>query len=1407
MITYLFSYFKKIFEFILNLFKKENMPTHPSLNYEVWATSWTLPVEGNLNNYPAFVQLIRPPDNLANIYRSGADLGGLPDSMWLFYSNIVPTIPVGRRVYYNHYWQLDGMPSHLDQTNYYKNTADGVTYTGSISGFGDATPLKFTSIWGLSGASDGKVSFKQFLQKCSLFGLTFDYFWDDTESYASYGLNSTYNAYEGNFNQNGIPTDFPSYLSTPDPRRTNAISNDARFNTNTRLNINGKNFSTEFLDKFKDITNNPAETRTSRQLLSYYTNISTRQDFRAPWSLVAPVPTAINSMYAFNSALYTYNFGTLRKTTIVDAISESQTPNVKIYQTDLFATNKNEAKYVTDLNTHYFIRDPIPGYNSCMHNYGDFSDSLYDVVGYIPNAQTEEQQYRLQIGGTQLGSPAYNAFVKEIAKLRGMLRSNPQAYQGFFSIVSSPSYSGEGRQLWKDTRYWYELMYHICLHGVNHFNGFWKTASEANEGLNALQQVLDNWKLQSQNNKAIPASNLNGDINTLVDRVNLEQAATRGVISGGYIPSINKWVWRLTATPGISNYTLENLNAANQSDLSINITIPENSRGVWIVRNIPGQPKYIQGTTNTNFIVETPQVTLTTKPAVVSKSPLSSSPYNSRILITETELKPNALLIGGVNLPIPVPPQEPNFEQKFNKVFDYLINRYEPYWSNVDLEVGKAQAQSALGVSETRNPFTNVPSSEDDLYRSSAYFSEWSRDGWFDVLSHPKLFANAVKSAYTIFERSANPTNANNRFVDYNLTSINAPDVYYNYGGGSNTFFGLSPKFFWYPDQVDVSNSFREIMSRRLFSNHSVNYANKITRTVLHSPYGKFGGPMNLNSYGAWRTLPWMNESYIGESFRFEAYLLAREETTTRDLLTDPNRIRNENSGVVIDGVGDTDLNTIYRNKVFLPRTVSLITEGGYGRNQMVGYQEDVTVGSPWISYPNGLTFAGWYGPQSSFALNFDVRTKIMDDGSSFPITPPTLNNPITSPAGIPDGSLIGLSYGYSNKLINSLDMLSAAWGDKIEFIAYLGNVPYGPTIENYVPLMFFKDPKIPENIRYMKWRMDASVSHWKSKFKSPHDGFAKVFADASAIIDRTYHEYVPPTLTQWRSVDFTENIPVSWARDQYNYTFGRSGPNPEKGVVFGVETFAHYMFKHDAFYLDSQNTEQSRFQGDPAPRHWALDDDIATNLFSSGYDLLIGQRRHGKQYTDSIWKSSPSRKKLGEVFSNEFDSGNPIGYPFFHNIFIELNPLSNTLQWKDVPNTIYGDGSRGVPWIKDRRFRLFFLYPTLLALNLTVLDSMHNGLSYIPAWYTGPDSGWFDIRLGSRFTRDIELNANLQPSSFPILSDYPYIRKLPATPPENYLTGNKDTSEFELLYACMKAGITLGLDSLGFSELYQQLP
>ena len=559
--------------------------SHPSLGYEVWAAWWTLPSSvptSTLYQYAGLVEMFRPQDSLANTFRQPGDINGLPQNIFASYVDFCTRVPTGRRIFYNHWWQE---PFNLaTYETYYRSTSDGTTYTGGVSGFGDSVPVRFNSIWNETSAEETKISLKDFLSRCKQNRNLFDYFLDDTEGWYTFRLGGFYNTYSGTFDANGIPNQYPSYESVPDPRRTVAIVNDSRFTAN--LNINGKTFSQEFLEKFKLITNNPSESRTTQQLLTYFTTVVNRQDFNSPFS--SSDTDVKNAYIAFDSTLYTYNFGTNKKSSIVDAFSDLQlTKSIKIIGSQISPLSSTEAKYATDLNNYYLVKDNIPNYEYSEHFYGEISESLYQNYGYTKNPSTDSQKYELLQGGTQFESKAHLAFISDIRRVRGMLRTSSSSYQKFHPLVNTPQQQTVSSRYGEDERYWYEMMYHLCLHGANNFIVFERSGNS--QQMSKVQSVLDEWKTQSSNQKAIPASNENGSISSLVERINLQDAAELFVISGGYLEQTGEWLWRITTPPSIDSLELQD---ETQTDLPRTIGIPSNERGVWIKRSVPGAPKY-----------------------------------------------------------------------------------------------------------------------------------------------------------------------------------------------------------------------------------------------------------------------------------------------------------------------------------------------------------------------------------------------------------------------------------------------------------------------------------------------------------------------------------------------------------------------------------------------------------------------------------------------------------------------------------------------------------------------------------------------------------------------------------------------------------------------------------------------
>jgi hypothetical protein len=815
-------------------------------------------------------------------------------------------------------------------------------------------------------------------------------------------------------------------------------------------------------------------------------------------------------------------------------------------------------------------------------------------------------------------------------------------------------------------------------------------------------------------------------------------------------------------------------------------------------------------------------------------------------------------------------------------VFKYLMAKYEPEWGVNSSTEGKTARASALGVSASYNPFGSTGGT---AYQYIAYTPLIGASaGYFDPLSHPRLYSKAIEtSGYRRLSRARGHTAAKHRFVDdWNIPGT-IGDVYYDRGGNQNTFYGYAPRYSIYPsggETTDNLDDYRKQNTKALHFNFQLNLNNKIERYYVHSPYGKMQAGIAHETYlidsgyssrlneritlpAALRCMPWISNRYTAESFLWDMYLYLREETCLRDFTLNPLSTRTEISNSdalntpfsgsptslsILDytGVGytyDIHLNTQYSGMTYEKGQFGATLIYATQKNRPGGFTQDVNVGSPWIKYTGGFywdiasgqTKFEWFGT-APLGLCFDKRTLVMFDGSTWGITPPTLSTtfkPILDAgfnnffADYGSSSLVGISFGYGKKHIEAWDRISSDWGDQIEFIGYMGTLPYGQgAVETFVPYMMYRNPTNSNNVDYFKWRLDASMSHWKHRFKSPIDGFARIIFENGGT-QRSYHVYEAPGYTKYvntlsSGVSFVDNIIVSWCRDQYNYTYGPSGPNPNKGMIVGTETFAYYNFKWDGWVDDSNNTEFTRFKNDQTPpSHWANDSDIATDLYSSIFNVTLGQRKYGFTYSDSLWKKGVcGSTKLGEIFAAErpyFAIATTLdAYPYFHNTFIDYvgGPITTSLKWKRVPNTWFGaqtpDGATGgVPWIYDRRFRLLFLYPLAIYLNMSIIDPMHSGSGYYNMTVEPrPLGGWYDKALGNTYLVDMDYSFSGTHTSNPIVSNVPYAnRRNPTKPPQNnWNPFDIDNSDFELLYSCMKGGLTGELDSLGFSDIYTEL-
>lgn len=189
---------------------------------------------------------------------------------------------------------------------------------------------------------------------------------------------------------------------------------------------------------------------------------------------------------------------------------------------------------------------------------------------------------------------SYIAMIRDLSRIRGILRFKPNSWRQLNPWIISPSYRNDTSSYWignenlpddtvrTDTKYWNELLFHCLLSGTRYFNYFnpdtglnTGPTSDPNTpgftlGVVMMQNVFDEWRQKCEGYRVQPASNLFGDVNSLVDRINVSDAggnhvgATGTVTSGGKILKYNrgktgssefgaisneKYLWRVTAAP------------------------------------------------------------------------------------------------------------------------------------------------------------------------------------------------------------------------------------------------------------------------------------------------------------------------------------------------------------------------------------------------------------------------------------------------------------------------------------------------------------------------------------------------------------------------------------------------------------------------------------------------------------------------------------------------------------------------------------------------------------------------------------------------------------------------------------------------------------------------------------------
>ena len=296
----------------------------------------------------------------------------------------------------------------------------------------------------------------------------------------------------------------------------------------------------------------------------------------------------------------------------LDGFTFDQFRKMQYSHYDIFPLGVTEGTFTRDSSGHPIMKESYPHINPAPTLYGELGSEMIDGKYYrFPNDDFERFSI-VRASDIHGGVDAYNkagvfkftsndvagrsyiAMLSDLMRVRGLLRNSPNSWKYLNPWIWSPSTNGvSSYAAFKDTeaditqrtdiRYWKELLYHCLLSGTYYFNYFNPDTDNIDAspggstapfgftfGAVLMQGVLNEWKAQSEGRRVQPASNLSGDVNKIVDRIDISDAggnhsgATGIVISGGRIIEYSrgrtassqfgavyndKYLWRITAAP------------------------------------------------------------------------------------------------------------------------------------------------------------------------------------------------------------------------------------------------------------------------------------------------------------------------------------------------------------------------------------------------------------------------------------------------------------------------------------------------------------------------------------------------------------------------------------------------------------------------------------------------------------------------------------------------------------------------------------------------------------------------------------------------------------------------------------------------------------------------------------------
>jgi hypothetical protein len=400
-----------------------------------------------------------------------------------------------------------------------------------------------------------------------------------------------------------------------------------------------------------------------------------------------------NVIPAWNCAVDDLHFNDFLNKSYVQVFNEyPEFEDVVYCQYNVDPTDHEESFYFQGSNLQRYFQNPIEdthtgsaiyysGFNNVIFEGGNyppssgFSSSFSIRSGYVISPVNDEEAYNWSgYYTTQYKGPAGNSklvrypetnpyqngiysnyyaskfydelcfkfLVNSVKRTRTALRSDTNLWQRFTPWIAPPSYPG-APFLRSDNgiAYWYEMIYHLCLGGTRFFHLFDSTYNVTY--CSHVQRVLDEWRRISGNHKTRPCSSLTGNFGK-VDRIVLWEAFEKLLISGGQLQGNGTYLWRLTPAPKYFNKKGVCLlkRVGNDSDLPEFIRIDssslENSRGVWIYRQVQTPPSYVPITTES--------LTRSNKNDIVKVfQPVENFVYKKENKVIIQQMSPNKLLV------------------------------------------------------------------------------------------------------------------------------------------------------------------------------------------------------------------------------------------------------------------------------------------------------------------------------------------------------------------------------------------------------------------------------------------------------------------------------------------------------------------------------------------------------------------------------------------------------------------------------------------------------------------------------------------------------------------------------------------------------------------------------------------